>query len=98
MPLLFELLKSPNEDLQEASIDCLTEILLKGMEPSEKIYFIQKMGVVGCCASWKEGLPGAEGDELREKCAKLLSTLCSEILECCKRIENSKLLILTVFV
>eukprot|EP00210_Caulerpa_lentillifera_P004301 g4104.t1 len=89
MPLLFELLKVQNDELQEAAIDCLTEILLKGMEPSEKIHFIQKMGVVPCCASWKAGLPGSEGDELREKCAKLLATLCTEILECCKRIENS---------
>ena len=90
MPLLFELLKLSNESLQEASIDCLNEILLKGMEPSTKIHIVQKMDIVPCCSTWKDGLPGSEGNELREKCAKLLATLCSEILECWKRIENSR--------
>ena len=90
MPLLFDVLKINDEALQEASIDCLSEILMKGMEPSTKIHVVQKMGIVQCCATWKDGLPGGDGDELREKCAKLLATLCSEILECWKRVENSQ--------
>lgn len=95
MPVLFELLKLPDEGLQEAAIDCLAEILLKGMEPSTKIHIVQKMGIVPCCAAWKDGLPGSEGDVLQDKCAKLLATLCNEMLECWKRVENSEKRLLT---
>jgi len=90
MPLLFELLKVDDEKMQESSIDCLTEMLLKGMEATTKVHMIQKMEIVQSCAIWKNGLPGSDADELREKCAKLLATLCTEILDCWKKVENSK--------
>lgn len=92
MPLLFDVIKLPNEALQEAATECLSGMLTKGMEASTKLHVIQKMGIVACCARFKDGLPGSIDSELRIKCAKLLGTLCTEILEIMKKVENSAFL------
>ncbi|CAD7697822.1 unnamed protein product [Ostreobium quekettii] len=86
--LLYSLLSSTNSDLQEAAVECLTEVLVKGMDPLGKLELIQKLRLVACCAQWSGGLPGAEGDELQVKSARLLAALAQEVLECWKQVKN----------
>lgn len=97
IPLLFSLLGSPEADLQESAIDCLTEILHKRMDHSAKLKLIQDLNLLPSCSGWADGLPGSEDDDLRLKCAKLLATLCNEIMDCWKGFENSKSLMNILF-
>lgn len=84
------MLGSSSALLQESAVDCLTEIVHKRMEQTAKLRLIQELNLLPSLAGWSAALPGSEDDDLSFKCAKLLATLCSEIIDCWKGFENSK--------
>lgn len=103
LSLLQGLMASSVPPLQRAAIDVVTEVLCKRMEAVPKLQLVEQLGVVPVCVSWGRSLLAASAtngggggggdadrdDDLLASCAKLLATLCTEVMDCLKRVENA---------
>lgn len=92
LQLLFGVLASStaNVALRGTAADCVTQVVSKRMEATQKLELVQELGVVQLCRPWSSGLPltqKPEEEELAVKLAKLLSCVTQEVLEAYKKVS-----------